>query len=260
MRSSASQGRGLAHHAADFGGPAQTSAAMEGLGHGSTSMRQCRGCVWGGRRRSSPAGGIAGKTGARKSLRPDAVGGRARGLPMRRPHSAKRHKGKAAGHHCDCRHARRVGKAVNGGVYGCSQRVEGKEGTGPPAECPRGIPWPATKPPGRTRRLSRQICLLAVIGLPAGLLAGAGLGGIRPAGRAAGALPAGGTAQQRHRERGGPYFAGMASAGQEGQGYGERRPIHGPAFSGRRLGGLFVRSSVGLMSSRCRTADEASMY
>lgn len=25
-------------------------------------------------------------------------------------------------------------------------------------------------------------------------------------------------------------------------------------------GGLFVRSSVGLMSSRCRTADEASMY
>lgn len=27
-----------------------------------------------------------------------------------------------------------------------------------------------------------------------------------------------------------------------------------------RLGRLFVRSSVGLMSSRCRTADEASMY
>lgn len=43
-------------------------------------------------------------------------------------------------------------------------------------------------------------------------------------------------------------------------GYGERRPIHGPAFPGCRLGRLFVRSSVGLMSSRCRTADEASMY
>ena len=52
----------------------------------------------------------------------------------------------------------------------------------------------------------------------------------------------------------------LASAGQEGQGYGECRPIHGPAFPGCRLGGLFVRSSVGLMSSRCRTADEASMY
>ena len=87
----------------------------------------------------------------------------------------------------------------------------------------------------------RQICLLAVIGLPAG----AGLGGIRPAGRAAGALPAGGTAQQRHRERGGPYFAGMASAGQEGQGYGERRPIHGPAFPGCRLGRLRFGTIIG---------------
>lgn len=132
---------------------------------------------------------------------------------------------------------------MNGGVYGCSQRIEGKEGTGPPAECHAVFPgrlqsrlagrggFPADMPAGRDR--------------PApGLLAGTGLGGIRPAGRAAGALPAGGTAQQRHRERGGPYFAGMASAGQKSQGYGQCRPVHRPAFSGRCLGHILAEEAV----------------
>ncbi|EEB32303.1 hypothetical protein DESPIG_02821 [Desulfovibrio piger ATCC 29098] len=59
---------------------------MEGLGHGSTSMRQCRGCVWGGRRRTVP-----GPAGPRERPAPGKAcllmppGGRGRGLPMRRP-------------------------------------------------------------------------------------------------------------------------------------------------------------------------------
>lgn len=80
------QGRGLAHHAADFGGPAQTSAAMEGLGHGSTSMRQCRGCVWGGQRRFAPGpAGPRERPAPRRACLLMPSGGRGRGLPMRRP-------------------------------------------------------------------------------------------------------------------------------------------------------------------------------
>ena len=52
---------------------------------------------------------------------------------------------------------------MNGGVYGCSQRIEGKEGTGPPAECHAVFPgrlqsrlagrggFPADMPAGRDR-------------------------------------------------------------------------------------------------------------
>lgn len=108
-------------------------------------------------------------------------------------HSAKRHRGKAAGQGCDRRHARRVSNVVNGSVYGCSQRIERKAGTGSPAECHAVFPgrlqsrlagrggFPADMPAGRD--------------WPApGLLAGTGLDGIRSAGRAAGTLPAGGAA------------------------------------------------------------------
>lgn len=77
------QGRGLAHHAADFGGPAQTSAAMEGLGHGSTSMRQCRGCVWGGWRRPVPVPEGPREGPARgKACAPMPPGDRGRDLPV----------------------------------------------------------------------------------------------------------------------------------------------------------------------------------
>ena len=77
------QGRGLAHHAADLGGPAQTSAAMEGLGHGSTSMRQCRGCVWGGWRRPVPVPEGPREGPARgKACAPMPLGDRGRDLPV----------------------------------------------------------------------------------------------------------------------------------------------------------------------------------
>ena len=54
---------------------------------------------------------------------------------------------------------------MNGGVYGCSQRIEGKEGTGPPAEATR-YSLAGYKAAWQDEEAFRQICLLAVIGLP----------------------------------------------------------------------------------------------
>lgn len=54
---------------------------------------------------------------------------------------------------------------MNGGVYGCSQRIEGKEGTGPPAEC-HAVFLAGYKAAWQDEEAFRQICLLAVIGLP----------------------------------------------------------------------------------------------